>query len=36
MPVLTDMLAFRQHNLMEPLHERPFDLVLPEECANLF
>ncbi len=34
-PVLTDMLAFRQHNLMEPLRERPFDLVLPEECANL-
>jgi chemotaxis protein methyltransferase CheR len=27
-PILTDMLAFRRHNLMEPLGERPFDLVM--------
>ena len=26
-PVLTRMVAFRQHNLLEPLREKPFDLV---------
>ncbi len=36
MPVLTDMLAFRQHNLMEPLHERPFDLVFLKNVLIYF
>jgi chemotaxis protein methyltransferase CheR len=27
-PILTDMLAFRRHNLMEPIDERPFDLAI--------
>jgi chemotaxis protein methyltransferase CheR len=27
-PILTDMLAFRQHNLMTPLGEQSFDLVI--------
>jgi len=36
MPALTDMLAFRQHNLMEPLHERPFDLVLLKNVLIYF
>jgi chemotaxis protein methyltransferase CheR len=36
LPVLTDMLAFRQHNLMEPLHERPFDLVLLKNVLIYF
>jgi chemotaxis protein methyltransferase CheR len=35
-PVLTDMLTFRQHNLMEPLHERPFDLVLLKNVLIYF
>jgi chemotaxis protein methyltransferase CheR len=26
-PMITDLLTFRPHNLMEPLPERPFDLV---------
>ncbi|NLX98637.1 MAG: protein-glutamate O-methyltransferase CheR [Rhodopirellula sp.] len=26
-PALTSMITFRQHNLMEPLRDRPFDLV---------
>jgi chemotaxis protein methyltransferase CheR len=33
---LTDMLAFRQHNLMEPLHERLFDLVLLKNVLIYF
>jgi len=36
MPVLTDMLAFRQQNLMEPLHERPFDLVFLKNVLIYF
>jgi len=36
MPVMTDMLAFRQQNLMEPLHERPFDLVLLKNVLIYF
>jgi chemotaxis protein methyltransferase CheR len=36
MPVLTDMLAFRQHNLMEPFHERPFDLVFLKNVLIYF
>jgi chemotaxis protein methyltransferase CheR len=35
-PVLTKMLTFRQHNLMEPLHERPFDLVLLKNVLIYF
>jgi chemotaxis protein methyltransferase CheR len=35
-PVLTGMLTFRQHNLMEPLHERPFDLVLLKNVLIYF
>ena len=36
LPSLTDMLAFRQHNLMEPLCERPFDLVLLKNVLIYF
>ena len=36
LPVLTDMLTFRQHNLMEPLHERPFDLVFLKNVLIYF
>ena len=36
LPVLTEMLSFRQHNLMEPLHERPFDLVLLKNVLIYF
>jgi chemotaxis protein methyltransferase CheR len=36
MPVLTDMINFRQHNLMEPLGERPFDLVLLKNVLIYF
>ena len=36
MPVLTDMLAFRQHNLMESLRERPFDLVFLKNVLIYF
>jgi chemotaxis protein methyltransferase CheR len=35
-PALTDMLTFRQHNLMEPLHERPFDLVFLKNVLIYF
>jgi chemotaxis protein methyltransferase CheR len=35
-PVLTEMLTFRQHNLLEPLHERPFDLVLLKNVLIYF
>ena len=30
------MLTFRQHNLMEPLRERPFDLVLLKNVLIYF
>jgi chemotaxis protein methyltransferase CheR len=36
LPMLTDMLSFRQHNLMEPLCERPFDLVLLKNVLIYF
>ena len=36
LPVLTDMINFRQHNLMEPLGERPFDLVLLKNVLIYF
>jgi len=35
-PILTDMLSFRQHNLLEPLRERPFDLVLLKNVLIYF
>jgi chemotaxis protein methyltransferase CheR len=35
-PALTEMLTFRQHNLMEPLHERPFDLVFLKNVLIYF
>lgn len=35
-PILTDMLAFRQHNLMKPLHEKPFDLVFLKNVLIYF
>jgi chemotaxis protein methyltransferase CheR len=35
-PMLTDMLTFRQHNLMEPLSDRPFDLVLLKNVLIYF
>jgi chemotaxis protein methyltransferase CheR len=35
-PVLTEMIAFRQHNLIEPLCERPFDLVLLKNVLIYF
>ena len=35
-PVLTAMIAYRQHNLMEPLRERPFDLVLLKNVLIYF
>jgi chemotaxis protein methyltransferase CheR len=34
--IITDMLTFRQHNLMEPLRERPFDLVLLKNVLIYF
>jgi chemotaxis protein methyltransferase CheR len=27
-PILTDMITYRHHNLLEPLRDRPFDLVV--------
>lgn len=36
LPIVTDMLAFRQHNLMEPLGERSFDLVLLKNVLIYF
>ncbi len=36
LPIITDRLAFRQHNLMEPLCERPFDLVLLKNVLIYF
>jgi len=35
-PVLTEMIEFRRHNLMLPLHERPFDLVLLKNVLIYF
>ena len=35
-PVLGAMIAYRQHNLMEPLRERPFDLVLLKNVLIYF
>ena len=35
-PALTDIVAFQQHNLMEPLRERPFDLVLLKNVLIYF
>jgi chemotaxis protein methyltransferase CheR len=35
-PILTDMVAFRQHNLLDPLHERPFDLVFLKNVLIYF
>jgi chemotaxis protein methyltransferase CheR len=36
LPVLTNLLTFRQHNLMDPLHERPFDLVFLKNVLIYF
>ncbi len=35
-PLLTDMLSFRQHNLMQPLREKPFDLVILKNVLIYF
>jgi chemotaxis protein methyltransferase CheR len=35
-PILTDMLSFRQHNLLEPLRESLFDLVLLKNVLIYF
>jgi chemotaxis protein methyltransferase CheR len=35
-PIIAGMLTFRQHNLMEPLRERPFDLVLLKNVLIYF
>jgi chemotaxis protein methyltransferase CheR len=35
-PVLTGMVAFRQHNLMDPLREAPFDLVFLKNVLIYF
>ena len=35
-PVLTEMVAFRQHNLLERLHDAPFDLVLLKNVLIYF
>ncbi|HID74535.1 MAG TPA: protein-glutamate O-methyltransferase CheR [Planctomycetaceae bacterium] len=35
-PLLTEMVAFRQHNLMVPLAERPFDLVFLKNVLIYF
>jgi len=35
-PLLTDMVTFRQHNLMEPLPQRPFDLVFLKNVLIYF
>ena len=34
--ILTDMVAFRQHNLMEPLREQPFDVVFLKNVLIYF
>lgn len=35
-PVLTEMVTFRQHNLLDPLRETPFDLVLVKNVLIYF
>ncbi len=35
-PTLTEMVAFRQHNLLDPLRERPFDLVFLKNVLIYF
>jgi chemotaxis protein methyltransferase CheR len=35
-PVLTEMVAFRQHNLLDQLRDRPFDLVLLKNVLIYF
>ena len=35
-PILTDMLSFRQHNLLKPLPEKPFDLVFLKNVLIYF
>ncbi|NUQ66580.1 MAG: protein-glutamate O-methyltransferase CheR [Pirellulales bacterium] len=35
-PALMSMIAYRQHNLMEPLNERPFDLVFLKNVLIYF
>ena len=35
-PALTAMTAFRQHNLMEPLRERPFDITFLKNVLIYF
>lgn len=35
-PILTKMTTFRQHNLMEPLPERPFDLIFLKNVLIYF
>ena len=35
-PLLTRMVAFRQHNLLEPLREKPFDLVFLKNVLIYF
>ena len=35
-PMLTEMISFRQHNLLDPLHERPFDVVFLKNVLIYF
>jgi len=35
-PVLTEMITFRQHNLLDPLRERPFDVVFLKNVLIYF
>ena len=35
-PILMNMVTFRQHNLLDPLHERPFDLVFLKNVLIYF
>ncbi len=35
-PILTEMVAFRQHNLLDPLREPPFDLVFLKNVLIYF
>jgi chemotaxis protein methyltransferase CheR len=35
-PILRDMVSFRQHNLLDPLHEMPFDLVFLKNVLIYF
>lgn len=35
-PILTNMTLFRQHNLLEPLNERPFDLIFLKNVLIYF